>query len=319
MAKIYSIIIFFLLFAFSPLITNAATLSIVPKEGSYHKGENFDVDVMISSDTSVNAFSSVISFPTDTLNVISISKSNSIIDLWTQKPSFSNAGSTGNVQFEGIVLNPGFIGSNGKILTFSFRVKKEGSANLTFSKYAVLENDGLGTTAVTAVQGAHFVFLPPKPVVQKKETLPTVREVVVVREVETNKLLSTWSFLPKWIKNSILLIIGITTIFLLLLSISFGIVTLIWLWGHLRKRKAKITQWFEIFPKFVKKFFRKIPVFFGLIEREIKGNIKYSVRQLQDDIKETEDNNSSLPKVLGDFWASIKRIIKRFFTRNEKN
>jgi len=316
--KIFSIIIYFLLLAFSPLITNAATLSISPREGTFHKGENFNVDVLISSDTSVNAFSSIVSFPTDVLNITSISKSNSIIDLWTQNPSFSNAGSMGNASFEGVVLSPGFIGPKGKILTLNFRVKNEGSANITFSEYAVLENDGLGTNAVVSIQGAYFTFLPPKPVAEKSDTLPIVRDVVVVREVETNKLLSTWNFLPKWIKTCVLLLIGITTIFLLLLIISFGIVTLIWLWGYLRKREYKITRWFEILPKFGKRFSRKVPSLLESIIREIKGDIKYSIHQFKNDIKEAEDNNSSLPKVLSDFWASVKRIVKRFLTRNEK-
>lgn len=307
-----------MLFFFSSLITNAATLSITPREGSYSKGENFEVSVLVSSDTSVNAFSSIISFPTDVLEVIGVNKSNSIVNLWTQNPSFSNASSTGNIQFEGIVLNPGFIGSGGKILTFSFRVKKEGSANLTFSKYAVLENDGLGTTAVTAAQGAYFVFLSPKPITAKSEKLPVVRDIVIVREVEVNKaMLATWNFFPEWIKVGVLSLVGITAVFLFLLIMSFGVVTLIWLWGHLREREDKITQWLGVLRKLVKNFFKAIPVFLKLTEKEIQGDVKYSISQLQEDVREAK-NHTPLSKVLGDFGASLKRIVKRFFTKNEK-
>lgn len=318
MKKINLIIIFFSLFIFLPLITNAATLSITPRDGTYSKGQNFNVDVLINSNTSVNAFSSIISFPTDTLEVISTSRSNSIIDLWTQNPSFSNSGSIGNIRFEGVVLSPGFIGSGGKLLTLTFRVKNEGSANLTFSSYNVLENDGFGTKAVTTVQGARFVFSPSKPATPESKTLPTVRDIIVVKEIEANKaVLDAWNFLPDWIKISVLSLIGITALFLLLLIMSFGVVILIWLWGHLREREDNITRWLKVLRKLVKNFFKAIPVFLGLVEKEIQGDVKYSISQLQEDVREAK-NHTPLSKVLGDFWASLGRIIKRFFTKNEK-
>ena len=66
----------------------------------------------------MNAASGVISFPADKLEVVSLSKTGSVFTLWVQEPSFSN--SAGTINFEGIVLNPGFIGAAGKTPTIKF-------------------------------------------------------------------------------------------------------------------------------------------------------------------------------------------------------
>ncbi|MDP2703860.1 MAG: hypothetical protein Q8P01_01415, partial [bacterium] len=84
-----------------------------------------------STDQAMNAVSGVVSFPWDKLEVVSISKQGSILSLWPAEPSFSN--SAGTVNFEGIALNPGYIGANGKILTITFRTRNTGQANLSFS------------------------------------------------------------------------------------------------------------------------------------------------------------------------------------------
>ncbi len=312
----------------SPLSTLAATLSLAPKEATHHVGENFTVSMLISADASINAFSGVLLFPTDTLQVISVSKLNSIVNLWTQDPSFSNAGSSGNVSFEGVVLNPGFIGPNGRILTITFRVKKEGSANLTFSQYTVLLNDGLGTNIVPTTEGAHLVFLPPSsvlpttnPVAQEGGMLPSTHSTIIVREVAVpvGAVTAAWNFLPEWVKISVLGLVGLTALLLSLLIISFGVVTLIWLWGHLREREDDITRWLSVVQTLVKKFFMAIPLLLGTAKKEIGGDVKYSMDQLGETIEEAKDHVHHIPlsRVLVDFWASIGRIFKRFFTKNE--
>jgi hypothetical protein len=144
MAKIYKIVLFFLFLAFVPLSAKAASLSFSKVSDSYTLNGNFSVNVYVgSSDQSMNAVSGVVSFPWDKLQVVSISKTNSILSLWAEEPSFSN--STGTVNFEGIVLNPGFAGAQGKVLSITFKTKNTGQANLSFSSGSVLANDGTGT------------------------------------------------------------------------------------------------------------------------------------------------------------------------------
>ena len=86
--------------------------------GDFIVGKSIAVGVYVSStDQAMNAASGVITFPTDKFEVTSISKNNSIFVIWVQEPTFSN--NTGVISFEGIIPNPGFVGSSGKILTIN--------------------------------------------------------------------------------------------------------------------------------------------------------------------------------------------------------
>jgi len=144
-------------FLFSISFAQAASLYFSPSSGSYAAGEQFPVGVYVSSsDQTMNAASGVISFPKDILEIVSLSKSGSIFSLWVQEPSFSN--SAGTINFEGIVLNPGFTGSSGKIVTINFKAKTNGSAPLSFSSGSVLANDGKGTNILSSLGSAQFTL-----------------------------------------------------------------------------------------------------------------------------------------------------------------
>ena len=157
MAKKIVLAAVFTLFAFLAGFetVQAATLYFVPSTGTSNIGGNLSVGVYVSSaDQAMNAASGVVSFPQDKLEVISISKTGSIITLWVQEPAFFNQ--SGILNFEGIVPNPGFTGSGGKIITLNLRVKAAGTAALTFSSGSVLANDGLGTNILTGLGSASF-------------------------------------------------------------------------------------------------------------------------------------------------------------------
>ncbi|MDP2703859.1 MAG: hypothetical protein Q8P01_01405 [bacterium] len=142
-----------LVFSLLPVVVQAATLNFSPPSGSYGVGSTFSVNVIVeSTDQAMNAASGVVSFPWDKLEVISISKQGSIFSLWPAEPSFSN--SAGTVSFEGIVLNPGYTGVSGKILTITFRARSAGQANLNFSSGSVLANDGTGANILNGLRVA---------------------------------------------------------------------------------------------------------------------------------------------------------------------
>jgi len=133
----------------------AASLYFSPSAGSYQVGKTFSVSVYVESPgQAMNAASGVISFPQDKLEITSLAKTGSIISLWVQEPSFSN--SVGTINFEGIVLNPGFSGSNGKIITLNFKAKSAGNALLRFASGSVLANDGQGTNILSSLGSASF-------------------------------------------------------------------------------------------------------------------------------------------------------------------
>ncbi|MEK7569357.1 MAG: cohesin domain-containing protein [Patescibacteria group bacterium] len=111
-------------------------------------GEKFTVEVRVSSPTdSINAVSGTLSFPEGTLQVVSVSKEGSIIDLWTQEPTVGRNG----VIFEGVILNPGFLGSSGKIFQVTYLAKKTGRASFSFANGAILANDGKGTNILASL------------------------------------------------------------------------------------------------------------------------------------------------------------------------
>lgn len=137
---------------FLPSAAFAATLSLSASSGTIAPGQTVSVAVFVSSpDKALNAVSGVVSFPSDILDVVSVSKSNSIATLWVQEPSYSNT--TGTVSFEGVIPNPGFTGASGRVVTITFRGKRGGSAKLSFASGSVLANDGKGTELLSGSTG----------------------------------------------------------------------------------------------------------------------------------------------------------------------
>lgn len=170
----------------------AASLSLSPVSGSFQVGATFSVRVAVDSpNASINAVSGVISFPQDRLRITSLSKTGSIVSLYVQEPSFSNE--VGTVNFEGIVLNPGFQGNAGRIITVNFQVKAAGSADIVFASGSVLANDGLGTNVLGGFTNANF-GLKPAPQGQEagesttpSETNPLAPKITSLTHPDPNK------------------------------------------------------------------------------------------------------------------------------------
>jgi len=140
-----------------PFLVSAATLNVSPSAGTYTVGKTFPITVNVSSASqSVNAVSGTLNFPTDELQVVSVSKTGSVLSLWVQDPSFSN--SAGTVSFEGVVPNPGFQGSNGRVVTVNFKVIAKGVATVKLSNGSVLANDGSGTNVLDTLNNANFTL-----------------------------------------------------------------------------------------------------------------------------------------------------------------
>jgi hypothetical protein len=143
--------------ALVPAASRADTISISPSTSSYTVGQTFTVRVVASSPSrSVNAFSGTVSFPKDKLQVVSVSKENSIVNLWVQDPTFSNV--SGSVNFEGVVLNPGYTGSNGRVISVTFRAIAAGTAALDFTTAYMLANDGSGTNVLRTMQDGYVTI-----------------------------------------------------------------------------------------------------------------------------------------------------------------
>lgn len=145
-------------FIVSPELVTAASLSLSPKAAEYKVGASFKLSIYASSpDQALNTVAGSLTFPPSLLEVTSLSKEGSVFALWIREPSYSNT--AGNVTFESVVLNPGYIGNGGKVLTVNFKVKAAGTAALGISGASVLANDGLGTNILKGVSGASLRLL----------------------------------------------------------------------------------------------------------------------------------------------------------------
>lgn len=126
-----------------------------PAGGAYSVNDKINVTIVVNTEgQAINAVDGIIGFDPSVLQVTGISKSNSIVNLWVQEPSYSN--SVGNITFGGVALNPGYSGSGGRVLTISLKAKKIGQGALNFTTASILANDGSGTNVLDAMNGALF-------------------------------------------------------------------------------------------------------------------------------------------------------------------
>lgn len=143
-----------LIFFFAPLaFVNAANLSIVPSNKTSNVGDVVTMSVILDAPSeNVNAVSGVINFPTDKVQVTNISTTSSKVGFWIRQPSFSN--SSGVINFEGVIMSPGFQGSSANVITITAKMVAPGTAVLDMISGSVLANDGLGTDVIGSFNGS---------------------------------------------------------------------------------------------------------------------------------------------------------------------
>jgi len=151
------------LFFLLPSGAQAAGLTFSPSSVTVDAGTSVTETVVVSSsDQALNAISGTVSFPTDLLQVVSVSRVSSILSLWVVEPTFSNT--DGTISFSGIVPNPGYTGGNGRVFSIQFRAKKAGTATIAFqSSSQVLANDGSGTDILNGTQRGTILIATAKP------------------------------------------------------------------------------------------------------------------------------------------------------------
>lgn len=178
----------------------AATLYFSPSAGNFTVGNIFTVNVLVNTESAaINNVEATINFPSDLLEIVSVSRSGSIFSLWVEEPTFSN--SVGALSFNGGLPTPGYNGSAGKVLSAVFRAKNEGSASLLFSSAAVRANDGYGTNVFkTGVQALFNLVSEKKPLPPKKEEIPPTS--IVGKVPEASSVFSpTHPDFNKWYNN----------------------------------------------------------------------------------------------------------------------
>ncbi|HRH26294.1 MAG TPA: cohesin domain-containing protein [Candidatus Paceibacterota bacterium] len=146
-------------------IAEAASLSVVPVSTQVAVGNIVQVKIVIGTNNkAINNAEGVIQYPTDLLEVQSVSKNPSVFTLWVEEP-FANG--NGTISFNGGIPNPGYTGEGGNVASIIFKAKKSGTASILISEGAVRENDGLGTDILAQkIAGVINIQAPTEPVVE---------------------------------------------------------------------------------------------------------------------------------------------------------
>ena len=186
--------ILFFIFLFAglvPITSEAATMSVHADKDTYQTGDVINVTISVDTEDAVmNAMQGILTYSQDKLSLLSIKTSKSVVKFWVNEPEVI---SSGKIQFDGVVMNPPYSGSNGIIFTVQFIADVTGTVPVDVLSASVLADDGKGTDILTQVLGDEFVitkkveYVPPTPpptIVQ--ETVPVVEPVTETVEEKQN-------------------------------------------------------------------------------------------------------------------------------------
>lgn len=139
---------------------NTANLKLNPVTTSTNVNQSFTVAIRVSSpNTSISSVQAYLTFPNNLLEVSSISKTGTIASIFVEEPAFNN--SSGTIKMTADIASPGFRGSDGLVVTVTFKAKAAGTANVGYTTESAVygtsgTNSILGTsdTGIYTVQGA---------------------------------------------------------------------------------------------------------------------------------------------------------------------
>lgn len=186
-----------------PANGNAATLSMSPSSATIRVGKTVTVSVRVgSADQAMNSAEAAVTFPSDLLQLQSISKTSSIFQFWTTEPAGSNA--SGRIVFSGGLPSPGFSGGGGNIIRITFLAKAKGTATLGITGAKVLANDGLGTDILTSSGGVTYTIqaaeAEPTPVSAPAPQIPDRPTPILISSThpDQDRWYTTLSALVQW-------------------------------------------------------------------------------------------------------------------------
>lgn len=167
------------------LVASAATIFATPASTEISIGEDFTIELRVdSAGASFNAAQAAIRFPQETLEVLALDATSSVLNFWLEEPQFSNA--DGVITFAGGTPY-GVSGSAVSVLKVTFRAKGSGSATVTFTEAAISAADGSGTNILSTMNNAVVVIVPkqvtPEPPVPRPKPIEPVKKTSVAAPV----------------------------------------------------------------------------------------------------------------------------------------
>ncbi len=131
----------FLLASSLSLIRDTEEMRIVSEDNSFVEvGETVTIHVIANADKPVNVIGATVNVPEELIEIVKVSRENSIIDLWSEEPKIKDS----SIHFSGGIVNEtGFLGE-GVVLTVILTPKQEGTANIYLKETSMLAHDGTG-------------------------------------------------------------------------------------------------------------------------------------------------------------------------------
>ena len=132
----------FFVVLFSSQPATAAQLILTGSAPALPAGQTLQVNLDLKTEgETINAIGATLKFPANLLEFKSVRDGGSLVSLWVE-PAHLAGGSA--ITFSGITPG-GFGASTGRVLSFLFQTKAEGTATVTLSDIQLLRNDGKGT------------------------------------------------------------------------------------------------------------------------------------------------------------------------------
>lgn len=116
--------------------------------------ELFEIAVLASAHTPVNAVDITLAFPPEKLEVFSIDRGQSVLTIWTEDPVSKEA----SIRFSGGTFRRGFIGKH-EIATVTFRALQSGRYEVAISDAQLVAGDGSGTEVPVTPQSGSRIAL----------------------------------------------------------------------------------------------------------------------------------------------------------------
>ncbi|MCK5286057.1 MAG: hypothetical protein KAJ58_02415 [Candidatus Pacebacteria bacterium] len=148
MKKIFFSIIFATVLLVSANITEAATLYLLPEYKNIDIGQEFFVDVKVNSENDfINAVQSTISFPSNIIEIVDVSKHNSVFNFWIDEPDVEE----NKIIFIGGTAK-GVSGDSLQVLRILCKSIGAGTASIDISESVITANDGKGTNILSTIE-----------------------------------------------------------------------------------------------------------------------------------------------------------------------
>lgn len=115
-------------------------------------GDEIPVQLNVSTKSPVNAIGGKVVFPLDILKADAVTRSTSLIDLWSEDPTISNTG--GLISWSGGIVEAGADTEiHGTVFTIHFHAVKTGKAKLRVEDGELLARNGEGTNILSGQNG----------------------------------------------------------------------------------------------------------------------------------------------------------------------